>query len=816
MKRISLNDGWELEGPVEGNPLEGVVLPAQVHDVLLANKIIVNPNITGHNKDRWIGEGVWVYRKSFWIEEGESEYNIRFEGIDTFADILLNGDKIGRNESAYMPLYLKRVPVHEGMNELGVVVYPPREILERIELPEKYQDRLLEFCKARVFRSGFTDYSGPMPDLIRMGIYGNVILEQIEKAGIIEAPMDVQLNSRQDQGRITVQLAYVGQKNADNAAIRCRIYEPDGELVYTKVTDGMPETLTMCVDYPKLWYPRTHGTQELYRVKVDLFVEQVLQDSLEKVVGFRRVEQRGTFDFYINGRPVKIYGANLAHADTMTGAYPKVRNKLYELLDLAEMGHFNCLRIWGESEILDDDFYEECDRRGILLWQDFYLGWGMFSEEPDMLDMCRREAEQLVKRLKHHPSLLLWCGGNELFWSRDMVYPGEYCFGEPIVTEVYPDVCRRLDPGRYYHCSSPSGGRFSNDPLGGDTHGYTHLWYVPGREYPVFLSENCRVSTPPLRSMKKMMTQKELWPEGYRNICTKKNPLCWPETWCDHNTNDGDIKVGPIEHYYDAENVQELIYRLGAAHSEYIKKQIEGFRRGRPIWDAIGPRRTKGHMLWKLNNNSNIISYGVVDYFNEPSMAYYALKRAYEPFQISFSIEDTIGVWAVNDTAKMMEGTVEVSLIEMLTGRVLHRKKFEFACEPDEAILLGSLDSFGQFSKNTVLAAEALDRTGTILAENTDYTEIERALNFPRKGNLKAEIQGDELVLYTDTFARSVELTGEEDGDEFGWLFEDNYFDLIPGKEKRVRVRGRHSKGIIHIQPYYWETGVEVVLSEEG
>lgn len=924
MKRISLNDGWQLEGPVDGSPFTEISLPCQVHDILLEHGKIENPNIRGYNKDRWIGESVWTYRKNFRVGEQPERCNLKFEGIDTFADILLNGRWIGRNESAYMPLYLEDVPVKAQENLLEVVIYPPREVLEKLELSERYQDRIPEFCKARVFRSGFHEFSGPKPDLIRLGIYGNVTLERIGNAGFREVSMGVHVNSRLDQGTIQMDLAYCGDGEA--LSVRYEVYrlqddqmsyasrqdtsadreepqnlsemevretqmkgrasqrevQPDnrekrrearldgcgkrietcldgcgkrretrldgcekrgetrldgcekwGEIWLDKwescgMTSGpekgkdiqvccgemqeAPEILKLVIDRPELWYPRTHGGQPLYRIVVELYAGEKLQDTYEKVFGFCRMEQRGTLNFHINNCPVRIWGANLAHADTMTGCYPKVKEKLYGLLDFAELGNFNCLRIWGESEILDDDFYEECDRRGILLWQDFYLGYNMYSEEPEMMDLCRREAELLVKRLKHHPSILLWCGGNEMYWSRDMQYPGEYCFGEPIFTEIFPEVCRRLDSERYYHCSSPSGGRFSNDPLEGDTHGYTHQWFVPGREYPVFLSENCRVSAPTLRTMKKMMTEEELWPEGYQNLSTRRDPLCWPPAWSSHNTNIGEEKTGPIEHYFEAENAQELIYRLGAAHSEYIKQQVERFRRGRPSWDVMGPRRTRGHILWKFNNNSNIISYGIVDYFNEPLMAFYALKRAYEPFQISFSVEDSIGVWAVNDTVRRQEGIVRISLLGLSDGKVLKAKSFAYACDPDESILLGTLDAFGQFTKNAVLIAEAFDSSGKPVAVNTDYTEIERRLKFPRDGRLEARIEGKELILMTDTFARSVELTGEEDGDEFGWIFEDNYFDLIPGIEKRVRIFGKHRSGRISIRPYYWDSGRDVVM----
>ena len=783
-------------------------MPCQVHDILLDHQQIPNPNITGINENRWIGEAEWCYRTEFEVEDDSGEWNLCFQGLDTFVEIYLNGELAGENKSAYMPLVLHGIAGMQKRNLLELKVKPPRQELQKITLPKKYKDRVPEFCKARVFRSGYHEFSGPKPDLIRMGVYGNIYLERVGYDGIQEAVMDVSVNAGLDEGKVRIDFTYFHPEA--ERVLEYRITDMQGNMICEGTETEHTEYLEIPVSNPRLWQPRSHGAAELYDVEVSEKRGNTVLDVYKRQFGFRRMERKGDMDFSVNGRPLKLWGANLAHADTLTGCYGRVKEKLYGLLDLAEMGNFNCLRIWGESEILDDDFYSACDRRGILLWQDFYLGFHMYSEEEEMLSMCRQEAETLVKRLKHHPSILLWCGGNEMYWSRDMQYKGEYCFGEKIFCEVFPNVCRKLDLGRYYHRTSPFGGDFSNDPKGGDTHGYTHLWFVPGRDYPVFLSENCRVSAPELKTMKKMMKPEELWPAGYQNVSTKRKPLAWPDTWNLHNTNDGAVKLGPVEHYYDAENAEELIYRIGMAHSEYIRREVERFRRGRSEADADKTRKTKGHLLWKFNNNSNIISYGVVDYFNEPMRAYYALKRAYEPFQISFSIGNHITLWAVNDTPEKKEGIVRVQLFSPGKNQVEDELEIPFSCCPDESVLIGDLDAFGQFKKDCVLAAFAEDDRGNVMAESMDLVEMERRITFPGSGKLSCISEAGILVLKTDTFARCVELRGGEDGEEFGWIFEDNYFDLLPGVEKRIAVYGKHERGAVQIKPYYWKKGITV------
>ena len=806
MKRISLNEDWKL-WQTGGEETKGRIfaietLPCQVEDVLIREGIVENPNLRGKNEDRWIGRSDWRYEKRFFLEETAGSWNLVLKGLDTFVDIRLNGRLLAHHESAYMPCRIEEIAgMQKGENVLQLDFKSPWKVLEQIVLPGEQEERVPPFCRARVFRSGFHEFSGPLPDLVRIGVYGDICLEQVEENGFSRLALSVDVDSTCRQGQIHLEAGYCHSCQEEEMHYSLRSSEGKAVAEGKLPCAGTVGTWDLEIEDPELWWPRTHGRQPLYELEIRLIRQGKVLDVQRKQIGFRRLEKKGDMDFLINGHPLKLWGGNLAQADTVSGCYH--RERMEELLFLAQTAHFNCLRVWGESEILPEAFYEECDRRGILLWQDFYLGYNMYSEEEKMLDLCRQEAETLVDRLKSHPSILLWCGGNEVLLSRDYQYPDSYCYGEPIFQKIYPDVCAKLDPGRYYHPNSPWGGDYANDPAGGDTHGYTHLWYVPQAAYPVFLSENCRVSTPVMRTMKRMMTPQELWPEGYRGQNTKKVRRAWPQTWEAHNSNQGVIKLGPVEHYYDADDVESLIYNIGAAHCEYIKKDVERFRRGKTALYPEGERRTKGHILWKFNNCSNMISYGVVDYFNEPQMAYYALKRAYEPVQVSFDIGDRISVWLVNDTMGQLRGSVETVLFSLTQNKKTASLTKSFEIRPDESCLITFLDEFGQFRRENVLLARVLDENGRLLAENIDYVDIERHLDFPQDTGLQIWQERDVLVLTTERFARCVELIGTEDGDEFGWLFEDNYFDLAPGVEKRVRVLGRHDEGIIRVKPYY-------------
>ncbi|MHB8065511.1 MAG: glycoside hydrolase family 2 protein, partial [Ruminiclostridium sp.] len=360
-------------------------------------------------------------------------------------------------------------------NMLMVYFHSSKNMIEAIKVPSKYEGRVPANSCERVFRSGFHDYNGPIPSLIRCGIYADVVLEQVEALRITDFKLDSSLNENYSEGTIICSVE-IENYSADTVCTMS-VFNEEHYLqaeVHTTFSGNSAE-LRVSIKEPQLWWPYTHGEPYMYTVCVEC--GGGIGDRIEKKVGFRNLELAGDFDYRINGHPLKLWGVNLSHPDTLSNCYRK--DRMDRILELAMLSNCNIVRVWGESEVYAEAFYDECDSHGIMVWQDFYFCYSMYSEEPKFLEACRIEAEQLVKRLRHHPSILLWCGGNEMLLSRDYDFPGEYCFGEKIFMEVFPEVCNRLDPGRLYHPASPYGGAWANDPSVGDTHGYTHLWFVP-------------------------------------------------------------------------------------------------------------------------------------------------------------------------------------------------------------------------------------------------------------------------------------------------------------------------------------------------
>lgn len=826
MKRVSLENHWNLEQVVHtksfytADPatlidtaeiikkMEVRAFPAEVHDILLDHGQIVNPNVNGRNKDLWIDEYDWIYRTNFHVEHPELPSRLYFGGLDTFCLCFLNGMLIGRYENVYRSYRTEELTNLQEENELIIYFFSPKKTTEEFQEAEEEQGYVLKECATRAFKSGFHDFCGPLPELIRVGIYREVVMEQREFVRITETEIHATLSEDFQKAIVEVKLSLEGAEK--NTEIKLELFDHN-EMVVAATEEYDKTVLKVEFNNPHLWWPKTHGEPYCYKLLISAGGEN--GDQVLRNIGFRTLENRGDLDFYINGKKIRLYGANLVHPDTLSNVYRPERVK--RLLDLAMLANFNCLRVWGESEVYPDEFYDLCDKKGILLWHDFYLCYAMYSEQEHFLREIRTEAEELVRRLRHHPSILLWCGGNEVFLSRDYDFPGHYCFGEKILKEVFPSVCKELDPERTYHICSPYEGRDANDPEHGDTHGYTHLWFVPGRLYPNFLSENCRVSVPPMRSMRRMMSDEELWPENYDPRITPKHRMPWPDTWTQHNSNSGYVKLGPVDNYFDPTCAEELVYRIGAAHAEYIRRDVERFRRGYSAEGKSNRRAVNGHILWKFNNNSNIITYGVVDYFNEVYIPYYELKRMYSPVLLSIEWGNHAHVFLTNDSVESVKGTLKLRLLDMEDNRYIVEESTEFEVKADASVPVTTLDVFGQFRRKYVVVGQAFDEEEREIARVTDWFDTEKRMEFPIKSGIRIHQDGKELVVSSKKYVHNAELIGNENGDEFGFIFSDNYFELLPGEEKRVRVFGRHKAGCITVKSIYADDQAEVYWRED-
>ena len=383
-------------------------------------------------------------------------------------------------------------------------------------------------------------------------------------------------------------------------------------------------------------------------------------------------------------------------------------------------------------------------------------------------------------------------------------HPGEEIIGVDLCLEVLADLCKKMDPNRYYHPTSPYGGEWANDPRTGDSHGYEMWWYTPGMEYPVAFTEHMRVSGPAIKSMRRWIPDaKKLWPDGFVDAAYpwKTQSDLMPEAWFERVGNSLDIKAGPVYLFRDADTPEELAFKYAAAHAKSFKDGIKRSRMGRPSGSGI-PRICNAHLVWKLNDTWPLIYSAIIDYYLEPYIPYYEAKRKYAPVIACFDIRDHITLWLVNDSPRGVSGTLEYGLFTPAKNEFLVKKTIEASMPAGQSREITDLNDFGQFRTENILYARFVDETAGVDYTDIDYVDIDRRLSFP-EAKLTLVVEDGILNVSTDRFARFVELSGDEDGDEFGWYFEDNYFDLLPGAVKKIHVAGGHKRGVIKAKAHY-------------
>ena len=832
-KRAEIAKGWQIKSITPRKSLDAAFLaeasdgtaadwliasnmPAMVHDILLQHGKIETPWLPGAaEKCHWVAERDWIYAVRFEAAEPEAESLLRFKGLDTIVDVYLNGRKITSHSNMYLPLV---VDVSDRLRKENTLVLHFHTVYEqpgnrnsRIRNVNGNPDR-----RVRRPSQNYGNYLGPYPNFSRVGVYDKIFLEVTHGSRITEAVADASLDEKLTIGTVTFDVA--GTCQASEAAVLTRLLDPEGKTAATltsssQVQDGAFSCRsTVRIDRPRLWWPRGYGDQPLYRVEATLMIGDKPHQTVSRTVGFRRVTMPQRLHFVVNGVPVRLWGGDWVTPrwDTAVWDPPRVE----ELFRMAEHVNFNAFRVWGVVESPRDDFYEMADARGFVLWQDF-------TELPLAADaasrsICRNEATLLLERLKNHPSIFVWCGGNEAAMWNHQEYNGQLEDRGPwsglAAAEEVGDICRRLDPDRYYQPSSPYYGENPNDPQEGNTHGYTNMWFVPGYDFLNFASEDTRIAAPPLHSLKRFMAPEDIWPADYSPIYKHGDIYPYPKTWLRYTTGSSWKKTGPAELFYDATDAASLVYRLGMAEALYYQDIIERQRRGRDATDPSGRRRCGGYLVWKFNDSWPQVYSGKVDYFIEPYHVYYTLRRVYAPVMLSFDKGTYIYLWVVNDTTRAVTGTARIQLLHLDRNEVRKEIVREVSIAPGRSKVVVRLDEAGiaSFRKEHILYATLADRSGQMIAEAHCLGDIERRVTFP-DARLDVKVRDGALVIKSDKYARAVTLEGDADGDAFGWFFEDNYFDLMPGREKNVRVLGDHRKGLIKVKAWYSPhvTGVE-------
>ena len=814
MNEIILRDGWSLLqiAPCRELDLEKLreekdwlpvpSMPAQVQDVLLAHKKIPEDFLVGWCEEvNWITEYDWVYAASFRREESLRGQSARLilKGLDTFADVYLNGEKILCHTNFYLPEEADISRLIRDENELVIHFHRVSDILEAAPYPPEWEGQIMRVKTLRKPVHDFdphnkwgAEYQGAVPYFQAVGVYRDILIRYAKEDEILSLDVrsyaDVCLDGFADiRAKGTC-----GKEHAGSIRLRYELCDERGETVLSG--EEVPQVCEtswkldkiVSLQKPELWWPIGYGRPVLYQLRLTLLLEGKEVSSAQKRIGFKHVEVHSPLEFLINGKRVRIWGGSLDPLQGWTHCFlPERAERMFALV---ENSHYNTLRIWGEGIPYPDEFYDMADEKGFLIWQEFFMGYGPVPDTPEYVEEYRKEAVSLINRLKHHACLLMWCGGNETIMGAQVNFQKEY--GKKVLFDLFPRLINEYDPGRYYLPSSPYYGEWSNDPRSGDVHTLDRILWYPYRDYPNFVTENCLTAPPALHSLKRIV-RGDLFPEGYTSLVKHDTELIMPRNWIMRSSvgSLGQRKSGPYWEFYDADNVEDMVYKFGAAAGQELRRYCEMVRRGSKE-ETDPSHRSKGYVTCKLLDTWPKIYCSTIDFFLEGYIPYYTILRGFAPVMTSFQKEESVRLWIVNDSGETFRGKVTFGAYDLLKRTYYRKECREVQIGHCDAKIVFDLAAWTMIPMECVLFARIEDEDGRFVYQSLDYLDVERQLKFP-DAQLDLRIEGDELILTADEFTRCVEILGQTDGDDMGWLFSDNYFDLMPGETRRIRILAR-------------------------
>ena len=742
--------------------------PCTMYGVLSENGLIDDPYY-GTNEIELTSYSDFPCEFASTISVSEDEYNnerieLVFYGLDTIADIYLNDILIGSTKNMHMA-YTFDVKEYLNVGENTVRVYfsSPTEYFKYMNSRRKLWISAESIPGAPHLRKGLSmsgwDWGPQLPD---MGIY---------------RPVEIVF-----AGKEKINEFYISQKHCDNSVELDVELDAEGEYDYAVFTiDGKEYKLNggkvkVNIENPKLWWPRGYGEQNLYDVKFELIKNGVAVDCKTAKIGLRTIwisqdsdKDGREFCFVVNGYKIFAMGANYIPEDSILQRVDK--NRIKQILDACVDANYNCIRVWGGGYYPDDCFYELCDEYGIVVWQDFMVAGADVWLLEEFEQLFKSEAIYNVKRLRHHASLGLLCGNNEMEWfvtdSQDAVIRADYL---KLYEHILPDVCMKYAPNVFYWPSSPSsGGGFRNAPNAdeGDVH-FWDVWHssAPFTDYRKhrfrFCSEFGFESFPSIKTIKAFCPPEAMNP--FSEIM-ESHQKC----------RGGNTKILTYlaDTYLYATDFEKLIYASQLIQADAIRYGVEYFRRIRGC--------CMGSLYWQIHDCWPVASWSSIDYFGRYKALHYAAKKFYSP--VLMSLNDEVGEVTINisnetmNTAsgKIKYGVYDNDFNELMMGEC------DYETDKLSAKDIITVDTSEFINRHDVFfVAKMIGNDGSRMTQTALFTKPKHYAWKKPNISVSATKQGDKVAfsVSSDCYARGVEI----DFENIDLVLSDNYFDIVDGE----------------------------------
>ena len=784
MQKMLLNDGWLFTH--EDKRVENLSVPFSMYTALLSAGYIDDPFY--RDNEYAIAEMSKVDSDAsltFTVAEGavnETVQRLSFFCADTVIDVTLNGVNLGQMSDMHRryDFDVKGV-LKAGENRLDL------HFQSSVEYTRKLNDGFRKLGMehlggghARLRKTASMngwDWGPKLPD---MGLYKDVALVCYSDGELT----DFEVRQAHEENAVT--LSFAAQTVAfGKAEVTVTVVSPDGETK-TCVLEGNKGTVKL--DDPQLWWPHGYGSQPLYTVSAVLKIDGKEVDRVEKKIGLRIVklhteddEWGKEFVFSVNGVRIFAMGGNLIPEDSLI---PRVTEETAaRLIDNCILANFNMIRVWGGGYYLSDRFMELCDERGLLVWHDFMFACSAYLLTDELRDNIVVEAEQQLKRLRHHPSLALMCGNNEIeqVFVDYHVKDNERAVADyiEIFNHILPDAMAKFAPEIPYWPSSPSSGELfvnTGDPDRGDVHNWD-VWHGsrPFREYRRhhfrFCSEYGFEAFPNVKTIRSFTREDERNP-----FCRimESHQKCWG--------GNGKILMYLSQTYLYPKTMENLVYASQLLQGEAIRYGVEHFRRNRG--------RCMGSLYWQLNDCWPTSSWSSIDYFGRWKGLHYAAKNFYAPILLSaHEGREDVTLNLANETMSAFTGKAVYGVFD-LQNRPVMRDEVVFTVPALTSVDVKELD-LAELLKgheyDRYFGYRLYDEAGNLVSQSSTLFRPAKHfdLDDPR---ITVAVKEENGEFYIDLHARAYAKGVYVDFESFDAILSDNYFDLIADGRYTVKI----------------------------
>ena len=742
--------------------------PCGVYGTLLENKLIDDPFFgTNEHSLTPLSESDATFKATFSLGEADISKKYKtlvFHGLDTVCAVYLNGKLLGNVKNMHRSYEFDVADkLIVGENTLRLDFSSPVNYYRALneKHPLYTNDDSIQgaaHLRKALFMSGW-DWAPALPD---MGIFRPVELLLYDTDRID----DIHIRQRHENGSVTLSICATTKHESSEL-----FAEVDGRC--EKLVDGYCE---INIENPKLWWPNGYGDQPLYDVRVTAKTGDTVVDEKTKTIGLRtltvsteRESDGREFCFVVNGVKIFAKGANYVPIDSIISRITPKR--IQSVIDSCLFANFNCVRVWGGAYYPEDYFYDACDRAGLIVWQDFMFACIDVWMRPEFEREVTAEAIENVKRLRHHPSLALLCGNNEMEWavsawhkSDSMLVKLDYL---KLYEQLLPEICDEYAPDTFYLSSSPtSGGGFDDpqDPRRGDVH-FWDVWLdgKPFDEYRKhkfrFCSEYGFESLPSAKTIRYFCPPEEENLLSYTMECHQK-----------HKNGNPKLLSYLASVYKLPKSLDGLVLATQLNQANAIRFGVEHFRRHRGY--------TMGSIYWQLNDCWPVSSWSSIDYFGRYKALHYFAKRFYAPVAMGLFAEgDRITVNLANETRGDFRGKIRVGVMTA-DLKTVYTEELSVGVSALSSRDVASFDfSSVTRSRDKFFFAELYGEDGTLITERCELGVKPKHFKFKKPSyTVSAEnvTCGVCITLSSDVFAKDVEISFASSDP----VLSDNYFDL--------------------------------------